>query len=240
MDNNDMKKLIDAFIEYKEMLTPIQGNLNNFVDTYDKLKEDIDKLNNSFGGDAARKMEEIYQNLAKQADSASLLSQRIEKFTQTSDKYLGGMNSMIKAMEKISQKIEVVDSLEKKAESQIALLDELLEDKKKNYDISKLQKTLSNYDNNVQKVSEFINKEVAEAISENNKKLDYITNTNEKLYEKIDKQNGNVAKLIDKYNVSSELLKKTVEKEDVNEIYLFEILDKWAQSRKIKTKNKDK
>ncbi|MFA6867114.1 MAG: hypothetical protein WCR54_06310 [Clostridia bacterium] len=239
MDNQDINKLVDAFIQYKEMLTPIQGNLNDFVITYDKLKEDIDKLNNSFGGDAAKKMEQIYQSLANQASNASQLSTKIDKFVGLSDKYLSGMNTMINAMDKISKKIEVVDRLEEKAESQIALLDELLEEKKKNYDISQLQKTLANYNSNVQKVSEFINKDVADSIGENSKKLDAISNANEKLSNKIEIENENVTKLIEKYSASSNILNKIVEKEDVNEIYLFEILDKWAESRKIKKKDKN-
>ena len=35
------------------------------------------------------------------------------------------------------------------------------------------------------------------------------------------------------------MLRKIIEKEDVNEAYLFEILDKWAENRKVKTKIKD-
>ena len=40
------------------------------------------------------------------------------------------------------------------------------------------------------------------------------------------------------YVSSNELLKKIVEKNDVNEEYIFDILDKWAESRKVKTKRK--
>ena len=34
----------------------------------------------------------------------------------------------------------------------------------------------------------------------------------------------------------NELLKKIVEKQDVNEAYIFDILDKWAEDRKVKIK----
>ena len=43
-------------------------------------------------------------------------------------------------------------------------------------------------------------------------------------------------KLSETYKETNALLRKIVEKEDVNEAYIFDVLDKWAQSRKVKIK----
>ena len=47
-----------------------------------------------------------------------------------------------------------------------------------------------------------------------------------------------IDKLVDAYSTSNQLLRKIVENKDVNEEYIYEILDKWADSRKVKRKNK--
>ena len=47
---------------------------------------------------------------------------------------------------------------------------------------------------------------------------------------------GLAHELVETYKSSNELLKKIVEKQDVNEAYIFDILDKWAEERKVKIK----
>ena len=39
-------------------------------------------------------------------------------------------------------------------------------------------------------------------------------------------------------NAAGEGLKKILEKNDVNEEYIFDIMDKWAEERRVKTKGK--
>ena len=45
--------------------------------------------------------------------------------------------------------------------------------------------------------------------------------------------------LIEEYKATNAFLRKIVENNDVNESYLFDVLDKWAQDRKVKIKKKD-
>ena len=52
MENNEVNALIDAFIGYREMLVPIQNDMHDFLETYDALRNDVDKLDAAFSGDA--------------------------------------------------------------------------------------------------------------------------------------------------------------------------------------------
>ena len=54
---------------------------------------------------------------------------------------------------------------------------------------------------------------------------------------KLEEEKTSIQALAENYASSAELLKRLTEKNDVNEEYIFEIIDKWAQSRKVKTKN---
>jgi DNA repair ATPase RecN len=231
--DNDVRALIDAFRAYRDLLGPIQESLHEFASTYDFLKKDIDKLNAAFEGDIQGNLEKIYKNLSRQAEDASDLSVRIDQFVKVTGKYTSDFARLVGMLEKIEEKLKAVNELEARAEEQLGKLDAILEEKKRSYNVRELQKTLETYNANVQKVSEFINKDVAESLSENYKKLDAIRHGNETLAKLIESENARMDALLETYKATSELLKKAVEKEDINEAYIFDILDKWATERKV-------
>lgn len=240
MDNNDLRILIETFKGYRDLLNPIQNNLHAFAETYDSLKNDIEKLNTAFEGDIKGNLEKIYKNLSSQAERATDLSSRIDNFIEMSNKYTNNVNRFISVFKKVSQRIETVNDMESRAEEQIGKLDAIIEEKKKSYNIKELQKTLENYNDNVQKVSEFINKDVTEALANNYKKLDTIKSGNDNIVKKLEEENSSIEVLLNNYKTTNQMLKKIVEKEDVNEEYIFEILDRWAEERKIKIKKQER
>ncbi|MDR3216416.1 MAG: hypothetical protein LBT55_03260 [Clostridiaceae bacterium] len=239
MDNNEAKSLIEAFRAYRELLTPIQGNLNDFIDTYDSMKDNIDKLNQAFGGDIKSKLESIYKTLSGQAEKAADLSSRIDQFTRLTNKYTSEVTQLLTIFSRVEERISAVNELENKAGAQIARLDAILEEKNKTYNIKELQRTLDSYNGNVQKVSEFINRDVADSLNKSQKKLETIKDGVDDIMRKQRDENISVEKLLEVYQSTGETLKKIAEKEDINEAYLFEILDKWADSRNVRLKKRD-
>ena len=238
MNKSDIQILIDSFKGYRDLLSPIQKNLSDFVQTFEFIRFDIEKLNTAFEGDMKGNLDKIYKNLSRQAEQASDLFQRIDTFVGLTEKYTQDVTRLVDIFEKVEKRIKAVIELEHRAEEQIARLGELVEEKKKSYNIKELQRTLENYNANVQKVSEFINKDVAESLNENYKKLESIKRENEVLSKRIEEEHTNVEILLTTYTATNELLKKITEKQDVNQAYIFDILDKWAEERKIKTKKK--
>lgn len=233
MDNHDARVLIDAFKAYRDLLEPIQESLHDFAQTYDSLRSDIGKLNTAFEGDIQGNLDKIYKNLSRQAETASDLSGRIDQFVKVTAKYTADFARLVGLLEKTEERLKAVNELEAKAEEQIGKLDAILEEKKRNYNVRELQKTLDAYNANVQKVSEFINKDVAEALADNYKKLDGIRTGGDNLAKLIESENSKVETLLATYTSTNELLKRAVEKEDLNEAYIFDILDKWAERRKV-------
>jgi len=234
MDNNEAKILIDAFKGYRDLLTPVQAGLNDFIDTYDSMKENIEKLNTAFGGDVKDNLQSIYRTLTSQAEKASDLSSRIDQFAKATNKYTSEVSQLLTIFQKMEERIAAVNDLEAKAEAQIGRLNTLIEEKTRNYNVKELQRTLDSYNVNVQRVGEFINKDVADTLFQSQKKLETIKDG---LSDIVKKQRGDTAsldKLLESYASSNELLKKIAERQDVNEAYIYEILDKWAESRKVK------
>ncbi len=234
--DNEIKELIEAFRAYRDLLTPVQANLHSFADTYDSLKGDIAALNTAFGSDVQGKLQSIYDTLSNQSAKATDLSSRIDKFAVSAERYVKGVEGVLEVFEKTEAKIKAVDELEKRAEEQIGKLDGVIEEKKKGYNLKELERTLDSYNGNVQKVAEFINQDVAKALSDNGGEIAEIKKGNEELVRILNDQNSTLERLVVTYQDTNRLIKSVVEQNDVNEIYLFEMLDRWAESRKVKVK----
>lgn len=236
MDNNDVKTLISTFMEYRDLITPIEQNLREFSVSFENIQADIKNLNEGFDGSLQSKLDKIYKELATQADKAKALAVQVDSFMNTTNKYVLAVDNLVGVCEKIENKLNIVDNIEKKAESQIEKLNQIIDDKKKNYDLKELEKSLENYNNDVQKVNDYINKDVADALKTSSEKIDKIKDKNENILEAILEEKESIDKLVESYNSSNKLLKKVVESNDVNEQYIFEILDKWAELRNLKIK----
>lgn len=236
MENNEISSLIVAFKEYRDLITPIESNLRDFSLAFEGMKTDIENLNKTFGGDIGGKLDKIYKELSGQADKSKSLVAEIDNFIAVTQKYAGQVDKLISLCSGIESKIGHVDAIQKRAEEQIEKLDSIIEQKKKTYDIKELQKNLEQYNVGVQKVNDYINKDVADALKNNNQKINEILYKNDNVFESIVEEKSSIDKLAESYQQSNTLLKKIVENNDVNEQYIFDILDKWAEDRKVKIK----
>ncbi|MBE5739175.1 MAG: hypothetical protein E7354_05565 [Clostridiales bacterium] len=236
MENNEIKVLIDTFKEYRDLIGPIEQSLKAFSLSFDSISEDLKNLNSGFDGNIQGKLDLIYKELSGQADKARTLTQEVDRFLSSTNRYVSGVDSLIKICEKIESKLSSLNSIEEKAEGQIEKLSNIIEEKKKTYDIKQLERKLEMYNVGVQKVSDYINKDVADALKNSSDTINQIRDKNNSIFEAITSEKGSIDKLAESYDNSSKLLKKIVENNDVNEEYIFEILDKWAESRKVKTK----
>lgn len=238
MENSEVNALIDAFIGYREMLVPIQNDMHEFLETYDALKNDVEKIDKAFSGDVQGKLTEIYKTLSSQAEKSEALTRKVDEFLKSTTKYTDEVSKLMSMFETIQTKISAVNDIESKAEEQISKLDGIIEEKKRSYDLKDLKLSLDRYNSNLQSVSEFVNKDVAENIIENTKIIQEIKNGNSDVVSHLAEEKQSIEELAENYKNSNELLKKILEKNDVNEEYIFDIMDKWAEERRVKTKSK--
>ena len=237
MENNEVQSLISAFKGYRDLLTPIQTSLHELADTYSSMETDLQKLSNSFNGDAKTKLNKIYDNLENQSKKSADLANSIDEFLKSSNKYINDVSKISSTFENFENKIRALNEIEAKAQEQMRKLDTLIEEKKINYNVKDLERALDVYNNNVQKVSDFINKDVAQSLNETSRKIDAIKKDSDALSKQIKDEHQSVEELIQTYSSTNSLLKNLVEKEDVNEAYIYAILDKWANDRGVKRKN---
>ena len=193
-------------------------------------------MDTAFSGDVQKKLTEIYSSLSSQAEKSAELTRKVDQFLQSSNRYTEEVNKLISTFESISGRISSVNELEAKAEEQIGKLDNILDEKRRSYNLKDLEKSLDQYNANLQNVSDFINKQVAENIIENTRSIQSVKDGNENIAKRLEEEKKSVDDLVGEYKSSNELLRKIVENQDVNEEYIFDIIDRWAESRKVKTK----
>ena len=157
MDNNEIRSLIATFKEYRDLLTPIEQNLKEFSLSFDSISGDIKNLNSSFDGNVQQKLDNICKDLAEQVEKAKHLSTQVDTFMTSTNRYVNSVDRLITLCGRIEEKLSTVDKIQNEAEAQIEKLDNIIEEKKKTYNIKQLEKNLETYNIGVQKVSEFIN-----------------------------------------------------------------------------------
>lgn len=237
-ETEDLKKLIDSFIAYRNLLTPLQDSLRSVSDAYEAIRSDLDSLTRSLSGNASGQLEKIQSSLNAQAKNGQELTRKIDEFAAGSDRYTKAVNAMTAKFSEISKRLEAADEIERQAEELIKKLDDVVSEKKQNYNLKDLQRALEAYNKNVEKVSDFINRDVGEVLSGNAEKIDAIQRQNEALSEAVNEQGKSISELCATFAETSALLKKTVESGSVNEQYLFDAFDRWAADRKVKIKKK--
>lgn len=237
MENEkQIKELIDAFVEYRNLFTPIEQNLRNFADTYENMKADIQELSHSFDGSIQNKLDAIYADLSKQFEKSKDLSSQIDAFKQKTDNFGEKITNLLQIFENIEEKLIKIDEIENRATTQIEKLDAIVEQKKKMYNLKDLEKNLEAYNTNVQKINEYINKDIAVVLKSNDEKIGSIKDKSESVLEALLEEKSNIVELVESYNQTNQLLKTITEKQDINEQYLFDLFDDWAKQRGVKTK----
>ena len=238
MSDNSIKDLIESFISYRNLIAPLQESLHSVSKTYEEIREDLDNLSKSFSGNAANQLEKVHSTLNAQAKSGQELSRRIEEFSQSGERYAKAVNEMSSRFSSLVDRVDSLQEIEKSARSQIERIDSLIEEKKSSYNLKELKQSLDGYNTNVEKISDFINKDIATVLKQNAEKIESIRRENEELCKAVSEQGKDIAALTATFAETTALLKKVVEGSTVNEQYLFDAFDKWAADRKVKIKKK--
>lgn len=236
MNDNSVKELIESFIAYRNMIAPLEESLKQVSRTYEEIRTDLDNLSRSFSGSAASQLEKVHSTINAQARSGQELSRRIDEYASSGEKYAQAVKEMSVRFGEVAKRIDTVSEIEKTAESQIAKIDLLINEKRSSYNLKELQKSLDGYNTNVEKISDFINKDIASVLTENAEKIETIRKENEALSQAVKEQGKDIATLTSMFAETTALLKKVVEGGSVNEEYLFDAFDKWAKDRKVKIK----
>ena len=236
MSDDSIKDLIESFIAYRNLIAPLQESLHSVSKTYEEIREDLDNLSKSFSGNAASSLEKVHSTLNAQARNGQELTRRIEEFSQSGEKYARAVQDMSSRFSAVVDRVDSLQEIEKNARSQIERIDALIEDKKSSYNLKELKQSLDGYNTNVEKISDFINRDIATVLKANAEKIESIRKENEQLSKAVSEQGKDIATLAATFAETTALLKKVVEGSTVNEQYLFDAFDKWAADRKVKTK----
>ncbi|MDE7297158.1 MAG: hypothetical protein K2N84_07840, partial [Clostridia bacterium] len=171
MSENSMQELIESFIAYRNLLAPLQDSLHSVSKTYEEIRNDLDNLMKSFSGNAANQLEKVHATINAQAKSGQELGRRIEEYAASGEKYAQAVENMSSRFSEVVSRIDSLSEIEKTAQNQLARIDALIAEKRSSYNLKELQKSLDGYNTNVEKISDFINKDIASVLKENADKI---------------------------------------------------------------------
>lgn len=236
MNENSIKELIDSFVAYRNLIAPLQESLQSVSKTYEEIRNDLDNLTKSFSGNAAGQLEKVHSAINAQAKNGQELSRRIGEYAASGEKYAHAVEDMSSRFSDVVDRIDSLSEIERTAQGQLERIDTLIAEKRSSYNLKELQKSLDGYNKNVEKISDFINRDIASVLKQNADKIEAIRKENEALSAVVAEQGKDIATLVTVFTETSALLKQLVEGSTVNEEYLFDAFDKWAADRKVKTK----
>lgn len=236
MNENSIRELIDSFVEYRNLLEPLQESISSVGKTYGEIRESLDSLSKNLSGNAAGQLEKVNATLNAQAKSGQELSRRIDEYARSGEKFAQAVGELSSRFSDISDRIASLEELENGARSQMERIDALIEEKKASYNLKDLQKSLDRYNANLEKISDFINRDIATVIRQNADKIETMRRENEELKAIVLKQSEDIDSLATMFGETTSLLKTAVEGSTVNEQYIFDVFDKWAAERKVKIK----
>lgn len=237
-DIKDIQQLIDSFVAYRNVLAPLQESLRYLSETYEAIRTDLDSLTKSFSENSSNRLNQIHTMLNSQAKSGQELSRKIDEYAASGENYSRAVKDMTRRFEEVAKRIEILSDMDRRAEEMMSQLEEIISEKRASYNLKELQRSLDAYNKNVEKISEFINKDIATVLQQNAEKIESIHKENRALAEVVGSQGKAVSELTATFAETSLLLRKTVESGSVNEEYLFDAFDRWATDRKVKIKRK--
>ena len=177
-ENNSIKELIDSFIAYRNLIAPLQESLHSVSKTYEEIRGDLDNLSKNFSGNAASQLDKVHATINAQAKSGQELQKRIEEYAQSGEKYAQAVKDMSSRFTEVVNRIDSLQEIEKSAHAQLERIDNLISEKRSSYNLKELQKSLDGYNTNVEKISDFINKDIAVVLKQNADKIESIRKSN--------------------------------------------------------------
>lgn len=234
--SDEFRELIDAFKSYRDMLMPLKEGLTEFAETYEGTRASLQKINNAFDGDISAKLSSILNSLQAQSGKASDLTAKIDSFVNITNRYAVELDKMGELFEKAEKRFQDISAIENKVEALLEKIEAIGEEKRKSYNIQQLQRSFESYNSNLQGINEFINKDVVNMLQENSKKIDQVKQGADNIEDRLKSDGNNLESLVNAYIQTNQFLKKITEQNDVNESYLFDVLDRWAETRRVKIK----
>ncbi len=238
MNENSIRELTESFLAYRNLIAPLQESLSNVSKTYGEIRDDLDALLKNTSGDAVGQLERVHAALGAQAKNGQELSRKIEQYAQSGEKFAQSVTELSSLFANLANRINSLEEIENGARDQIERIEAMIEEKKTSYNLKDLQKSLDRYNVNIEKISDFINRDIASVIKQNADKIETVRKENEELKTIVLQQKQDISELAAMFSQTTAILKTVVEGSTVNEQYLFDVLDKWAADRKIKAKQK--
>ncbi len=233
--NEEIQKLIETFVMQTQEMKKVNENLNNFLSVFSVAKERIEKLEIKQDSNITNEIEELSKKVNQVNNQSEILSNNFADYIALSEKFNETILSLGNRFSELENKITKLEQTESNITSSLKKLDTISEDVS-HFRVDSLTEKLSLFDNVVSEVKNSLNGKVSENLEKNNSiMLSLQKDFNEKL-SKIDSTGSSLEKIAEQSTTTNAVLNKILDKNEIDKSYLYDLLDEWSESRKLKIK----
>lgn len=233
--NEEIQKLIETFVMQTQEMKKVNENLNNFLSVFSVAKERIEKLEIKQDSNITNEIEELSKRVNQVNNQSEILSNNFADYIALSEKFNETILSLGNRFSELENKITKLEQTESNITSSLKKLDTISEDVS-HFRVDSLTEKLSLFDNVVSEVKNSLNGKVSENLEKNNSiMLSLQKDFNEKL-SKINSTGSSLEKIAEQSTTTNAVLNKILDKNEIDKSYLYDLLDEWSESRKLKIK----
>lgn len=244
MANIDLTKVSKELAEQQIMMQEINKNLELFVENYRNTKRTLEEVKSPNGVDLSSKIDELTANLEQTRANVEIYGKKLYENLEISKVVSKEFDGVKEGLEKIKNEIlettkqsEMYLKSQKEALESISKFEEIMK-KIENVDFKNYESKLERYTYNLQLLNDKIENGLQEKIDKNLGEIEKFEKKINEISENTTKQNNAITEIAKSVATMTTLLSKLTKTGNVDEQYIYEIIDRWADESKVKHKKR--
>jgi len=228
----EITDLITEFSKHTKVIEKVNENFASFVQAYKVIKESLEKLNVDVKSKQTieHTMNDLVSKSQNMVGDINVLSGKINKLENLINpisEQIENLNTSFKKLINFEENVQKILNNVNKTNETIEKLD-----------LNQINDALVSYNEKMEQTKNIFEKDVKKSFDTNNAKIDAMVSDVNSVLKNADSQNTHLEELVNQQSSLQAILTKIADKNTFQMEYLYEILDKWADERKVKTNKK--
>ncbi|MCK9575117.1 MAG: hypothetical protein WCX32_04715 [Clostridia bacterium] len=231
-NTKEIADLIGEFTNHTKVIETVNENFTNFMHAYKQIKESLEKLNIDIKSkqNIEKAMNDLVDKGTLLVGDITVLSQKVNKLESLINpiaEQIENLNTSFKKLINFDENVQaILNSVSKTNET----IDKL--------DLKQITTTLESYNQKMEQTKTIFEQDVKKAFNTNNARIDYMLKDVSSIVKNADSANTHLEELVKQQVELQTIISKLVDKNTFQMEYLYDVLDKWAEERKVKLSKK--
>jgi len=235
MDKDTLERIINEYADSRKLMESVNSNINEFIEAYKEVSNKLNKLQRPDDIELKEKIDGLEKKLGTIDESIKeykeILDNNINVATKINKSIINSDNAIKQINEKLTPTLELITNTLGAMNNFNTIVESFSQ-----VDFSSLEKNIPEYTSQIVSLNKNVKKNIADKIKTNDIAFEKLHKSVSKVVDNSDNQTNTLGDISTKLLDTNMLLEEIVTKGNVDEQMIYEILDKWAESRNIKIK----